>query len=295
LLCPPADAGCASRISLQARWQSPALSATAHRANSINVRLATCVVLACILASASPSSAQRPRAPAECGVDTVINVYRHVLDIEPPESPALAVLGATTSHSRAATAPKPLAISVASVVRDGEDAVTGAAIDVSPYFLVGGGARTLCSYRDNSVAGRMKRVGTKTIVSVGMLPLGGLSDAVRFAVGVRATMHDPHDPINNSELVRRLPRTTPEDELSPAAAADRAGYEDAARAMRARDWAIVSAGWGAAVTLEDASFTRREGGWRHALWLSWQRTLDARFDVLLTGEACSSGESSSYR
>jgi hypothetical protein len=260
------------------------------------VRLATCVVLTCILVASSPAAAQRPRSPEACGQDTIINVYRHILDLEPPESPALVALEATTSHSRAATSPKPLALSVVSVVRDGNAAVTGAAIDVSPYFLVGGGARTLCSYRESSIAGRMKRVGTKTIVSVGVLPLGGFTDAVRFAVGVRATMHDPHDPINNSELVRRLPSAAPDDEQPPAAAAERAAYIDAARAMRARDRWIVSGGWGAAAMLEDGSFSRREGGWRHALWLSWQRTLDARFDLLFTGEASlERGEASAYR
>jgi hypothetical protein len=260
------------------------------------VRLATCVLLACILVSAPPAAAQQQRSPEACGTDTVINIYRHVLDLEPPESPALVALGATTSYTRAATAPKPLALSLVSMVRGAAAPVTGAAIDVSPYFLVGGGARSLCSYRENSIAGRMTRVGIKTIVSVGVLPLGGFADAVRFGVGIRSTMHDPHDPINNSELVRRLPPAAPDDELPPAVAAEPSAYQDAARSMRARDRSIVSGGWGAATTLVDGSFSSREGGWRHALWLSWQRTLDARFDMLFTGEASlERGEASTYR
>jgi hypothetical protein len=259
------------------------------------VRLPYSVLLACVPALPSLAAAQQG-PPGTCGPDTVINIYRHVLDLEPPESPALAVLEATTSHSRAGTAPKPLSFSLVSVRRGGADALVGAAVDVSPYFLVGGGARTLCSYRDNSVAGRMKRVGTKTIISAGVLPLGGARDAVRLAVAVRATMHDPHDPINNSELVRRLPPASPRDELPPPAGAGDAAYEDAARAMRARDRWIVSGGWGAAATLEDGSFSRREGNWRHALWLSWHRTMDARFDLLFTGEASlERGDASSYR
>lgn len=260
------------------------------------MRVGTWLVLAGSLAPVLPAGAQEAQTTRTCGADTVINVYRYVLDLEPPESPALAVLGATTSHSRSATAPKPLALSAAVLTRGSSPALAGAALDVSPYFLVGGGARSLCSYRDNSVAGRMKRVGTKTIISVGVLPLRGGSGAMRFGAAVRATLHDPHDPINNSALVRRLPVTSPGDELPPPADDGAAEYEAAGRAMQARDRWIVSAGWGAAATLVDGTFARVADGWRHALWLSWQRTLDARFDLLFTGEAAlQRGASPAYR
>jgi len=245
------------------------------------VRLPSALLITSLTAVALPASAQEPAAA--CVGDSVLNVYRYVLDVEPPESPVLAVLEATTSHTRSATAPKPLALSLATVSRGGGDARPAAALDFSPYHLAGGGARSTCGYRDNSLAGRLKRVGTKTILSVGVQPQRGTGDLLRVGMAVRATLHDPHDPINNSLLVQRVPPAGAREEPPPASADS--AYAAAAVSMRARDRWIVSAGWGAAATVSGASLGVREGEWRHALWLSWQRTMDARFDLVFTGEA----------
>ena len=64
------------------------------------MRLAYCVLLACVPALPSLAAAQQG-PPGACGTDTVINIYRHVLDLEPPESPALPAAARTGMARRA--------------------------------------------------------------------------------------------------------------------------------------------------------------------------------------------------
>lgn len=222
-----------------------------------------------------------------------VNLYRFVLDIEVPESPALVALGLAPTHALSATAPKPFGLSVAGDWDTVGRSVPAAAFEFSPYLLVGGGRRTLERYRLNSVRGRLQRVGTKTVVSLGVADDPAHAGAMRVALAVRATLHDPHDPINNAnDLPERVAALLPDD-VSPRET-DIRGYSDAvdrsltdaARVMRARPRWIVSAGYGVAGTVRDQTLKRGNiGSADHTLWLTWHRTLDENFDFLLTGQA----------
>ncbi len=222
-----------------------------------------------------------------------VNLYRFVLDLEVPESPALVALGLAPSQALAATAPKPLGMSLAAEWDGAGRSLPAAAFEFSPYFLVGGGRRTLQRYRSNSVRGRLGRIGGRTVVSLGVAGDPAHSGAVRIALGVRATLHDPHDPVNNAGGLPELVSALLPDNVS-ARASNIRGYSDAidrslteaARAMRARPRWIVSMGYGVVGSVHDQT---SEGGkidsGSHTLWLAWQRTLDENFDLLFTGQA----------
>src|SRR5260370_16222968 len=95
-----------------------------------------------------------------------VTIYRFILGIDVPESPALVATGVAPTHVLPASAPKPVALSVLETVSSGGRTSSGVAIDFAPYFLAGGGARVLASYRSMSVGGRLARVLTKTLFSV---------------------------------------------------------------------------------------------------------------------------------
>ena len=212
----------------------------------------------------------------------VINAYRFVLGIDVPESPALVAIGAAPTHVLRASAPKPLNFSVSDVFTTGDDQTPGVSIDVAPYFLAGGGARTLVSYRSMSLGGRLMRVLTKTIFSMGAVRDPADPKSLLAGLGVRATFHDPHDPLST---------TLPEDVSAALAGAgeDIPTSVDVTRAFATTRRALrrpsanpqISGGWGMAARLRGGVL---EGdstdAARHCLWLGAQFTPGRRFDVL---------------
>ncbi len=233
------------------------------------------------------------------------NIYRFIMGVDVPEPAAFVALGIAPGHALRGSAPKPVMASVISSSGGGARALTGIAIDVAPYFLVGGGVRNLESFRSNSIAGRMQRVGTKTVVSLGAAgdPAGTGSRLV--AIGVRATFHDPHDPALNTDLperataeLARAGATPPDDadedvtdrgvDLAPLFARVR-------REMRGRRGWQVSGGWGLAARLRgDATSGDSLVSPRHTVWLSGQRTCGPRLDVLVTVETRNAFRSDAY-
>src|SRR5688572_837228 len=90
-----------------------------------------------------------------------INVYRYILDIDVPEPAALVALDRAPAHVLRASAPKPLVATVGTAHDSGGATTTLVALDLSPYFLAGGGIRDLKSYRSMTAWGRLRRVITK--------------------------------------------------------------------------------------------------------------------------------------
>lgn len=232
----------------------------------------------------APVSAMQNRSP--------INVYRFVIGMDVPESPAFVAAEIGQSAILLGSAPKPLAVNIliSNPVR-GETS-PAASLDFAPYYLLGGGQRRLESYRSLSLAGRLMRVLTKTIFSIGMVPRGG--STTTLAIGARSTLHDPHDPITATSLPERTSQALSRAGISPP---DRSAetitdlgvdldtiYADARRRVRARSGdAQVSAGWGASTRAKGGVFDRDSlGPMRHAFWLSAQYTVGARYDVLAT-------------
>ena len=200
-----------------------------------------------------------------------IYAYRYVLDVDVPEAAALVALDETPLHVLRASAPKPLAVTVLDARRGGPSR-RGAAVEVSPYFAAGGGHRALASYRDMSQRGRWMRVLTKTVVSLAAVEDPYDPDALGLGIGVRATLHDPHDPIGNTRMVEEMAAASPGADLRPT-------YRAALRRVRGRCCVQVSAGWGMAGRLLHGDSLRRV---RHTAWLAGQFTLGERLDVLTT-------------
>src|SRR5687767_11262208 len=185
-----------------------------------------------------------------------INIYRFVLDVDVPESAALVALDAATSHVLRGSAPKPIAASLVHRWSGIEIRQSGVALDIVPYFLVGGGERRLADYRANSVAGRLKRVVTKTSLSVAALSELNDGSSMLGALAIRTTFHDPHDPILNSRLPEQVDSALAAHgaEIGSSAEEEAGGrgvdltglYAAARRQMRARGDVQVSAGYGVA-------------------------------------------------
>ena len=224
-----------------------------------------------------------------------ISIYRYVLDIDVPEPAALVALDRAPAHVLRASAPKPLAATVAFAHDSGGAATTVVAVDVSPYFLAGGGIRSLRSYRSMTAWGRIRRVITKTTLSLGAAWDPADPDAPEVALALRATFHDPHDPIPPpGGLVERVQAALAEQGVEPAADEEdvtgrgvdlRGLYTESAREMRARCCLQIAGGWGLAGRLGGAAFAGDSlDQVRHTLFVTTQYTFARRFDLLTTAQ-----------
>jgi hypothetical protein len=233
-------------------------------------------------AGASPLTAQEARQ----------NVYRYVLDVEPPEPAGFVPLDLGPRRVYRATGPKPVAAAVLTSATTGDSVLIGLNLEVSPYYLLGGGTRTLASYRDNSVAGRLRRIVTKTLIAVAAAHDPALPEATRLGVAMRATFHDPHDPTSayyglaervDSILEAHGIHPPPETDDVTGLGADLSPvFSDARRAVRARCCVQVSGGYGfAAVAAHGRLAGDSVGPLRHTVWLSAQWTLSSKLDALL--------------
>lgn len=223
-----------------------------------------------------------------------IHLSRFVLGVDVPEPPALVVIG-VAPPLRLGSAPKPLAASGQIGVEAGTT-VRAAALDVAPYYWLGGGERNLRSYRSNSIGARLMRVLTKTIVSVGAAQASDDPGGMIVALGARATLHDPHDPILNSPLPEDVAAALAKGNADPAQPPDESVtdrgvdlapvFARARRAMRARAGdAQISAGWGVYARAAGGVLAADSlGSPRHAAWLTAQYTTGRRFDVLASIE-----------
>jgi hypothetical protein len=235
-----------------------------------------------------------------------INVYRYILDIDVPEPVALIALDRAPAHVLRASAPKPLAATIGSAHDSGGATTTLVAVDLSPYFLAGGGIRDLESYRSMTVWGRLRRVITKTTLSLGAAWDPADPGAPQVGLALRATFHDPHDPIPpRGGLVERVDSALaaqgirPEDDEEDVAAggADlRSLYLESAREMRARCCLQIAGGWGLAGRLGGAAFAGDSlAEVRHTLFVTTQYTFARRFDLLSTAQLWNLGDEDHLR
>jgi hypothetical protein len=243
--------------------------------------LVAILLMAAMAATATTASAQRAET---------INVYRYILDVDVPESPALLALDLTAARVPRAAAPKPLAAHIMAGAY-GAGTVTALALDAAPYYLAGGGVRALDSFTANSVRGRLLRVLTKTLLSVAAAQSDASAGALELGFGVRSTIHDPHDPVLNWGLadsvnarlvaagVRALPVTHEELPVTGVELNDL--FVNARNAVRARCCMQIAIGWAGATTARGGVLAADSMSvLRHQLWAGFQLTAGPRFDVL---------------
>ena len=223
-----------------------------------------------------------------------VNIYRFILGIDVPESPAFVAMGVAPTHVLRGSAPKPIAVGVLDAFPGGTQATPGVALDVAPYFLMGGGVRRVARLRAMSLGGRLTRVFTKTILSVGAVRDPADPSSALVGLGVRSAFHDPHDPSLSSslpdevaaELARHgIPDSVATDDDVADRGVDLAPlYARARQAMRGRSGdAQLAVGWGIAGRLHGGVLMGDSlDPVRHSLWLSGQYTASRRFDILAT-------------
>lgn len=224
-----------------------------------------------------------------------VNLLAYQLGVDNPEAPALVALG-VGPPMRLGSSPRS-ASATALFASRGAGMVGAAAIDVSPYFLAGGGVRELRSYRGNSVGARLLRVLTKTVLSVGGARSEDDPEATTLAIAVRSTLHDPHDAVLNLSLPEDVAQAFARAGKAPPDPADESVtdhgvdvgpvFADARRVSRARGGnPMVSAGWGAQTRLAGGNLASDSvGNWRHVLWLTAQYPFGSRYDLIGTAEA----------
>jgi hypothetical protein len=211
-----------------------------------------------------------------------------------PEPAALVGLGLAPSHVLRASAPKPISATLALAHDTASSGTPVVALDISPYFLFGGGQRSLQSYRKMNVGGRLMRVLTKTLLSLGAAWDPADPGAPRVALGLRTTFHDPHDPIGGSRLPETIDSALAAHGIKPGSNVEEVGdlgvdlrrqYATARQVMRSRCCIQIAGGWGMAGRLGGAEFTGDSlDHIRHTLWVTTQYTFGPRYDLLTTGQ-----------
>lgn len=222
-----------------------------------------------------------------------INVYHYILDVDVPESPALLALDMAQARVPRAAAPKPVAAHLIAARESNAELTRGVALDIAPYYLAGGGVREYASFRSNSVAGRLMRVLTKTLVSLAVVDRALPGDALQIGLGARSTIHDPHDPVLNWGLADSVhsrfrdagvPVPADTDEDLTARGVDLDGlFARARRGVRGRCCMQIALGWAGAMTARGGVITADSlTSVRHVLWAAAQLTPGSRYDVLAT-------------
>lgn len=188
--------------------------------------------------------------PAAAPDTTAAKFY---LNYDVPESPALAVLGATTANVRRGAAAKPLAISLAGDVLRGDRIGPGLALDVAPYAYLG----RFRNVRDYQTSGA-KRFLANVLTSFAAVQAPGDADATAFGAGLRLTFHDDHDLLANDVLANLVGQllvpkriACPKigsSNLCVAGTSDQTVEVDASSAYAAaRDSVLRRAGWSASM------------------------------------------------
>jgi hypothetical protein len=224
-----------------------------------------------------------------------INIYRYALDIDIPESGGLIALDAAGTHVLRGSQPKPISASAVFRSNGSDTHAVGASLDVLPYYLLGGGKRSLVSYRKMTVAGRLTRVVTKTAFSLAALTIPGTSGSLRLGLALRTTFHDPHDPISTARLPEAIDSAlrahgVPDPGLDQEHLGEldvdlRPVYAAARREVSGHGDVQVTGGWGIS-TLANGAVLDADSlhGVRHTFWLTAQHSFSPRFDLLVTAQ-----------
>jgi len=232
-------------------------------------------------------------AAAAQSTPATVNIYRYILSVDVPESPAFVALGVAPTHVLRGSAPKPITVAIIDAFPGGNQPAPGVALDVAPYFLAGGGVRRVTRWRSMSLGGRLTRVLAKTILSVGAVRDPGDAGSALVGLALRSAVHDPHDPLLNSSLPADIAAEQARREISDTITADDVSgsgvdlaplFARARAAMRGRSGdAQIALGWGVGGRLHGSVLTSDSlDPVRHTLWLSGQYTAGPRLDILAT-------------
>lgn len=148
--------------------------------------LAAALPVACIinLAAAQGTDEEQPN-PLELALRSA------TVDLNVPDSPALAVLGVSGEKVIRPKTPRELAVSFTSGAFQNNDIRAGLALDTAPFLIFNADRISLGDYNENILTRQL----TRTEVSVATAKVGqNDADGVAVAVGLRPTLWDRGDP-----------------------------------------------------------------------------------------------------
>lgn len=218
-----------------------------------------------------------------------VDAYKLILDYDVPESPGFVALDVAPEKVLTGSASKPVAINILSQIARSGRAQAGLALDFSPYFVAGGRFENITEYRSN----RLKRLLANTSVSFATVQDPADSASLRFGTGVRVTIFDDHDPLQNGEVTAAVEKLlVPQGPLGPRPAGPvitqsvkveglAEAYAEAIDAVRKKPGRALAVGWGMAGTLRNsvlsADSVRRT---THSFWAGYRETFPGSVEFL---------------
>ena len=217
--------------------------------------------------------------------------YRFVLDYDVPESPALVAIGSATGNITRGSAAKPFVAQLVNQFQSGEKVANGLGLDLAPYFLYGGRLTSIEEYRRNT----LKRILANASLSLATAQDASDSTSLVFGVGIRLTLFDAHDLLQDPELGRDI-----DDLLAAAASAEGAelleddviepagaeldfgpAYERARARVRNRRGGALSLAWAMSGLLKGSIASGDSiQNTRHTVWAAYRYSLGGGTDAL---------------
>jgi hypothetical protein len=261
------------------------------------------LVLAATASGASAARAQTDTAqsslPARAGAaisrvrqqaTAPIPAYKLILDYDVPESPAFVALDVSPEKVLTGSAAKPVAVNILSQVARSGKTQAGLALDFAPYFVAGGRFVNIEEYRSN----RFRRLLANTMVSFATVQDPADSASLRFGAGVRMTLFDDHDPLQNREVTAAVENLlVPTGELgrrnpggpvvtkSVKVEGLAEAYAEAVDAVRRKPGRALAIGWGVAGTLRNSVVSADSVvGTQHSFWAGYRERFSGSAEFL---------------
>jgi len=132
--------------------------------------------------------------------DSSRSAYKYILDYDVPESPAFTVLGVSPAKVLRGSAAKPIVLNLLNQFGSSERTQNGVAVDFSPFFVFGGRMKNVMEYRNS----RKKQIIANTLFSFSTVQDKAETTSLKFGVGLRLTLFDCHDLLQNAQLGRDI-------------------------------------------------------------------------------------------
>jgi hypothetical protein len=256
--------------------------------SSLRLRSVAAAAVALILVA---RTAPAQTAPPASGVNAAAAgqpAYKFVLDYDVPDSPGFVALDVSPEKVLTGSAAKPVVVNLLEQAAQGGKLDAGLALDFSPYFLAGGRFQNINEYRTHPI----KRLLANTTVSFASVQDAEDSSAMRFGAGIRLTVFDDHDPLQNDRILQRVEQILSGGAMTPGRPKPRVqnsvtvpgladAYAAAIDTLRATPGRALAIGWGISGTLRNAvlspdSVTHT----RHRFWAGYRETFTGGWEFL---------------
>ncbi len=205
--------------------------------------------------------------------------HKFKLDYNVPESPAFSILDANPTTVMRGNAAQEVVISLASSIFSNNAISPGLAVDVNPFFVLGGRLQSINEYKNNFG----KRILANTQFSFATVDSKKFPNDLLISSGIRITLFDTKDMIfdqelSNSidtELGNNIPRPNPNNPIVETQYVDNPtleeAYKNAKKRYLSKRGGSLSLGYAIAGRALNSSYkTDSITTYRHQAWLSGQ-------------------------